>query len=156
MIGISGSQIWSKTWWNWYLTPVVNFSEVQRAQFAKSTLLIFTLVLLGSFKVCSDAKERVACRKHQEATAPILSLVKLQPGSWVCGGRPAFGRITALGSCACSEGPTLGQNIDENDYKSNRNIPWQNKTKHIRSLSYVKTYPFSWIVQIISFIHLLP
>ena len=27
--------------------------------------------LFGSFKVCSDAKERVGCRKKWEATAPI-------------------------------------------------------------------------------------
>ena len=35
--------------------------------------------LVRFFKVCSDAKERVGCRKQQEATAPIQSLVKLQP-----------------------------------------------------------------------------
>ena len=35
------SDVWSgrKPWWNWYLTLLVNFSEVQRAQLAKSTLL---------------------------------------------------------------------------------------------------------------------
>ena len=55
-IGIFGSLIRSKPWWNWYLTPVVNFVEVQRAQLARSTLLT-TLVPLGSFKICSDAKE---------------------------------------------------------------------------------------------------
>ena len=38
--------LWSgqKPWWNWYLDPVVNFSEVQRAQLAKSTLLTSLLV----------------------------------------------------------------------------------------------------------------
>ena len=36
---------------------MVNFSEVRRTQLAKSTLLTSTLVPLGSFKVCSDAKE---------------------------------------------------------------------------------------------------
>ena len=43
-----------KLWWNWYLTPVVNFGEVQRAQSAKSTLLTSTLVpwdLLRSFQM---------------------------------------------------------------------------------------------------------
>ena len=37
--------LWSdqKPWWNWYLTPVVNFGEVRRAQLAKSTLLTSTL-----------------------------------------------------------------------------------------------------------------
>ena len=73
--------LWSgqKPWWNWYLTPVVNFGQVRRAQLAKSILLTSTLVPLGSFKVCSDAKERVGCGKQREATAPIQSLVKLQP-----------------------------------------------------------------------------
>ena len=45
---------------------VVNFGEVRRAQLAKSTLLTSTLVTLGYFKVRSDAKERVGCRKQQE------------------------------------------------------------------------------------------
>ena len=80
VIGIS--DLWSgkkKPWWNWYLTPVVNFVEVRRAQLAKSTLTS-TLLPLGSFqifKVCSDAKE---CRKQREDTSPIESLVKVQ--SW--------------------------------------------------------------------------
>ena len=60
MIGISGSLIW-------YLTPVMNFGEVRRAQLAKSTLLTSALVpleSLQSFIVCSDAKERVGCGKY--------------------------------------------------------------------------------------------
>ena len=32
-------------------TPAVNFSEVQRAQLVKSTLLTSTLVPLGSFQI---------------------------------------------------------------------------------------------------------
>ena len=44
--------------------PVVNFGEVRRVQLAKSTLLTSTLVSLGSFQVCSDAKERVGCGKQ--------------------------------------------------------------------------------------------
>ena len=76
--------LWSsqKPWWNWYLTPVVNFGEVRRAQLAKSTLLTSTWCpwdLFRSFKVCSDAKERLGCGKQWEATAHS-SLVKLQ--SW--------------------------------------------------------------------------
>ena len=50
-IGISGSLIWSKPWWNWYLTPVVNFGEVRRTQLVKSTFLTSTLVPLGSFQI---------------------------------------------------------------------------------------------------------
>ena len=67
------SLLWfgQKPWWNWYLTPVVNFGEVQRAQLAKSTLFTSMFVPLGSFKVCSDAKERVGYGNQWEATAPI-------------------------------------------------------------------------------------
>ena len=73
---ISGSLIWSKTLMEliYSITPVVNFGDVRRAQLAKSTLLTSTLVLLDlfrSFKVCSDANERMGCGKHREATAPI-------------------------------------------------------------------------------------
>ena len=34
-----------------YVSPVVNFGEVRRAQLTKSTLLTSTLVPLGSFKI---------------------------------------------------------------------------------------------------------
>ena len=59
--------------WDFWIF-VVNYGEVQRAQLAKSTLLTSSLVHLGSFQIfkfCSDAKERVGCRKQWEATAPI-------------------------------------------------------------------------------------
>ena len=77
--------LWSglKTWWNWYLTPVVNFGEVRRAQLAKSTLLASTLLPLGSFrsfKICSGAKGRMRCGKQRKVTASIQCLVKLR--SW--------------------------------------------------------------------------
>ena len=58
----------------------MNFGEARRAQLAKSTLHTSTFVPLESFKVYSDAKERVGCRKQWEATVPIQSLIKLQ--SW--------------------------------------------------------------------------
>ena len=41
-----------------------------------ATLLTSTLVPLGTFKICSDAKERVGCGRQREATVPIQSLVK--------------------------------------------------------------------------------
>ena len=53
---------------------MVNLGEVRRDQLAKSTLLASTLCpwdLFRSFKVCSDAKERVECGKQREAAAPI-------------------------------------------------------------------------------------
>ena len=58
---------------------MVNFGEVRRAQLVKSALLTSLLVPLRSFKVCSDAKEKVGCGKQREATTPIKSLVKMQP-----------------------------------------------------------------------------
>ena len=64
--------IWSdqKPWWNWCLTPVVNFGEVRRVQLAKSTLLTSSLMPLGSFEVCSDAKERVGYGKQPHLLNP--------------------------------------------------------------------------------------
>ena len=62
------------------------------------------------FKVCSDAKDRVGCRKQREATAAIQSLVKLQ--SWFLSLRwkTCLRQNCSLGSCACSEWPALEQN----------------------------------------------
>ena len=57
MIGISGSLIWSKIMMELIFNPMVNFGEVRRAQLAKSTLLTSSLVPLGSFQICSYAKE---------------------------------------------------------------------------------------------------
>ena len=42
----------------------MNFGEVRRTQLVKSTLLTSTLVPLGSFQVCSDAKERVGAESN--------------------------------------------------------------------------------------------
>ena len=47
---------------------MVNFGEVRKAQLTKSTLLTSTWCpwdLFRSFKVCSDAKERVGCGKQR-------------------------------------------------------------------------------------------
>ena len=71
MIGISGSLIWSKTLMELIFNTVVNFTEVRRAQLAKSTLLTSTLVPLRSLQICSVAKEGVGCGKQREATSPI-------------------------------------------------------------------------------------
>ena len=88
----------------------MNFGKVWRAQLPKTTLLTSTLVSLGSFQVCSDAKERVGCGKQREATAPIQSLVKLQPWFLSLWWKTCLRLNCSLGSCTCSEGPALGQN----------------------------------------------
>ena len=79
MIGISGSLIYSKSLMELMFNPC---GEFRTAHLAKSIVLTSALVPLGSFrscKVCSDAKERVGCGKQREATAPIQTLLKLQP-----------------------------------------------------------------------------
>ena len=104
--------LWSgqKLWWNLCLTPVVNFGEVRRAQLAKSTLLASSLVPLGSFKVCSDAKERVWCGMQREATAPFKSLVKLQPWFLRLRWKTCLRQNCSLGFSASIEGPAFGKN----------------------------------------------
>ena len=52
MTGISGSVIWSKILMELPFYPCGGF-------------------LIRSFKVCSDAEERVGCGKQREDTAPI-------------------------------------------------------------------------------------
>ena len=91
----------------------MNFGEVWRAQLAKSTLRTSTLVPMGYFqifKVYSDAKCRVGCGKQREATAPIQSLVKLQPWFLSLRWKTCLRQNYILGSCVCSEGSALGQN----------------------------------------------
>ena len=85
------------------------FGEVRRDQLAKPTLLISSLVPLGSFKGCSGAKERMGCGKQREATAPIQSLVKLQPWILSLWWKTCLRQNCSLGSCACSERPDLGE-----------------------------------------------
>ena len=63
-----------------------------------------------SFKVCSDAKERVGCRKQWKATTPIKSLVKLQPWFLSLRWKTYLWQNCSLGFSACSEGPAFGQN----------------------------------------------
>ena len=66
--------------------------------------------LFRSFKVCSDAKERVGSEKQREAIAPIKFLVKLQPWPLSLRCKTCLRQNCILCSCACSEGAALGQN----------------------------------------------
>ena len=105
--------LWSgqKPWWNWYLTPVMNFGEVRRTQLAKLTFSSpnwCPWFLCRSFKVCSDAIERESgVQKATGSYHTYSSIVKLHLSSWVCGGRPAFGQNCGLGAWVCSVGPAL-------------------------------------------------
>ena len=59
--------------------PVLNLSEFRGAQLAKSTLLTSTLGFLGSFQICSGAKERVGLQNATGSYRSHLSLVKVLP-----------------------------------------------------------------------------
>ena len=66
--------LWSgqKSWWNWYLTPVVNFGQVRRVQLAKSTLLTFmqSWFLSLRWKTCHWAELQPWCLSLQWKTCP--------------------------------------------------------------------------------------
>ena len=71
MIGISGSLIWSKTLMELILTSMVNFSEVQRAQLDKFTLLA------GAPGIFSDLLRSVQMLKREwgaESNGKLLHL----------------------------------------------------------------------------------
>ena len=65
-----------------------------------------------NYKVCSEAEERVGCGKQRETTAPIKSLVKLQPWFLRLRWKTCLRQNCSLGFSACSEGPAFGQNTD--------------------------------------------
>ena len=55
---------------------MANFGEVRKAQLAKSTLLISTMVPLGSFqifKVCSDTKEKWGAESNGKLPNLLIS-----------------------------------------------------------------------------------
>ena len=93
--------------WNWYLTPACGeFRWSPEGTVSHSG----PLGSFRSFKVYSDAKERVGCEKQREATAPVQSLVKLQPCLPSLRWKTCLRQNCSLDSCACSEEPALGKN----------------------------------------------
>ena len=66
--------------------------------------------LFSSFKICSDAKERVGYVKQREATTPIQCLIKLNPMFLRLLWKFSLGQNCSLIYCAYSEGPALGLN----------------------------------------------
>ena len=61
----------------------------------------------------------MGCGKRREATAPIQSLVKLQPCFLRLRWKTCLQQKCSLGSCVCSEGPALGQDSDDDEYVIN-------------------------------------
>ena len=60
--------------------------------------------------------KREGCGKQREATAPIQSLVKLQFWFLSLWWKTCLRQNCSLASCACSEGPALGENTHDDDY----------------------------------------
>ena len=52
----------------------------------------------------------MGCGKQRKSTAPVQSLVKLRPWFLSLWWKTCLQQNCSLGSCACSEGPALGQN----------------------------------------------
>ena len=76
------------------------------------------------------------CGKQREATAPIQSLVKLQPWFLSLRWKTCLRQNCSLGSCACSEGSDLGHNALMMVFLYN--VPSQNNIKiHIRKFSFM-------------------
>ena len=101
-----------------YITPVVNFGEVRKAQLAKCTLLTSRWCpwdLIISFKVCSDAKERVGKRKAAGSYRIYSSLVKLYPWFHSSRWKTYLRQNCSLESCACSEGPAPWEEQSDDD-----------------------------------------
>ena len=139
--------LWSgkkKPWWNWYLTPKVNFGEVRRAQLAKSTLLTYKLVPLGYFqifKVCSDATERVGSRKQREASTLIQSLVKLQPWFLSLWWKTCLRQNCSLGSCFAVKDLPLGRTLwSWWWWYMDRNLLWNHQSQRIRQSTLNRLY----------------
>ena len=82
VIEISWSLIWWRPWWNLYLTAVVNFGEVRRAQSnpTSSPPRWCPWDPFRSFKVCPDAKERVGWGNNRKL--PHLSIPS-KTAAWV-------------------------------------------------------------------------
>ena len=83
VIGISGSLIWSKTLMEQTCNPCGLFRgspEGPVSQIHSPHLHVwYSWDRFRSFKVFSDAKERLGCGKQREATAPIQFLVRSTP-----------------------------------------------------------------------------
>ena len=114
------------------LTPAVNFGEVRRAQLAKSISSLPRWCpwdLFRSFKVCSEARERER-ERERESGAPkakgsyrtYSSLVKLQPWFLSLWWKTCVRQNCSLCSCACIDGPALGQNTLTMIYRVRRVI----------------------------------
>ena len=100
--------------WNFVISDLVKnpdgtdiFSEVRRAQLAKSTLL---RLYPGASGIFSDLLRSFQMLKATVSYRTYSSLMKLQ--SWFLSLRwkTCLRQNCSLGSCACSEGPALGQN----------------------------------------------
>ena len=110
--------LWSgqKSWWDWYLTPMVNFGKIRRAQYPHPLSSppqwapgIFS-DLLRSVQMLKRERES-GVRKATGSYRTYSSLVKLQPWFLSLRWKTVFGQNCSLGAWVCSARPVLGQNI---------------------------------------------
>ena len=114
LIWIPGSLIWSKslmelmfnTCGEFRWSPEGPVSQIHSPHHLFGAPGIFSYLL----KFVQMVKERVGCGKQREATAPIKSLVKLQPWFLSLWWKTCLRQNCSLGFSACSEGPAFGQN----------------------------------------------
>ena len=114
MIGISGSLIWSKPCWNWYLTPLVNFCEVQRAH-----SLDLRVCAPGIFSELLRFVQMLKRDWGSKSNGKLLHLFypcyNCSLGSWVCGGRCGFGKTAAWIPTLAVKDLPLGRTLDDDD-----------------------------------------
>ena len=146
VIGISGSLIWSETLMKLIFNPFGEFRwslEGPVSQIHSTHLLVGAPGIFQIFKVCSDAKERVGCGKQREATAPIKSLVKLQPWFLSLRWKTCLRQNCSLGFSACTEGPAFEQNTDDDieytEWKVNKCHPFNSRRGRLKGPKYVYT-----------------
>ena len=107
VIGISGSLMWSKTLMELIFNP---YGEFQCSPEGPVRQMHSPHLHVGAPGIFSHLLRSVQMLKQREATAPIQSMVKLQPWFLSLRWKTCLLQTCSLGSCACSERPGLGQN----------------------------------------------
>ena len=99
VIGISGSLIWSKTLMELIFNPWGKFQWSPEGPVSRFTLLTSTVVPLDLF-ISLRSVQMLKREWGAESNGKLMQLVSpcsnCSLGSWVCSGKPAFGRTAAF------------------------------------------------------------
>ena len=102
-----------RPWWNWCFNPCGKFGwspEGPVSQIHSPHLLVGAPGIFSDLLRSVQMLKRVGCGKQREATAPIKSLVKLQPWFLSLRWNTCLRQNYSIGFSACSEGRAFGQN----------------------------------------------